>query len=217
MAAQDWPPRLDNGAQAAVLQLACDWALANGLVLRPPTASSPPAAAAAAAAAGTGTGAAYAAPGQSVIHAPYALYPSAFPRNLFEQAVRLQPAYNRLYADVTVDDRFLEQVIGGAVSKVDEFQGRLYEIWKQVKQEGIRQVCLFPRPPAPMAPSAGLPTSSTDSGVPCGSLTAPRPGTVPVRLPRARTRRSAARRPFDQAGRIQHHLGFVRSALDSRW
>ncbi|GAA5873466.1 hypothetical protein JCM3774_002425 [Rhodotorula dairenensis] len=131
MAAQDWPPRLDDGAQAAVLELACDWALSNGLVLRPPTAASSPSSSLPAGA--------YTAPGQSVIHAPYALYPSAFPRRLFEQAIRLQSAYNRLYADVTVDDRFLEQVIGGAVSKVDEFQGRLYEIWKQVKQEGIRQ------------------------------------------------------------------------------
>ncbi|GAA5977581.1 hypothetical protein JCM10908_005028 [Rhodotorula pacifica] len=125
MSAPEWPPRLDEGAQAAVLELACDWALSHGLVLRPPTTSAP--------------ACDYTQPGQSVIHAPYALYPSAFPRKLFEQAIELQEKYNRLYADVTVHDQFLEHVIGGAVSKVDEFQGRLYEIWKQVKKEGIRQ------------------------------------------------------------------------------
>ena len=125
-AAQEWPPKQGD---EAVLELASDWALSNGLVLRPPTSST--------------DDAAYTRPGQSVIHAPYALYPSAFPRKLFQQAIDLQAAYNRLYADVTVDDAFLDQVIGGAVSKVDEFQGRLYDIWKQVKKEGIRQV----RPP----------------------------------------------------------------------
>ncbi|GAA5959576.1 hypothetical protein JCM8115_003757 [Rhodotorula mucilaginosa] len=121
-AAQEWPPKQGD---EAVLELASDWALSNGLVLRPPTSST--------------DDAAYTRPGQSVIHAPYALYPSAFPRKLFQQAIDLQAAYNRLYADVTVDDAFLDQVIGGAVSKVDEFQGRLYDIWKQVKKEGIRQ------------------------------------------------------------------------------
>ncbi|POY70883.1 putative Glutathione synthase [Rhodotorula taiwanensis] len=126
MASQDWPPQSGEAAQAAVLDLACDWALANGLVLRPQTGS--PAA--------TTLGSK---PGQLAIHAPFALYPSAFPRRLFQQALALQPVYNQLYADVTVDDRFLEHVIGGAVSKVDEFQGRLYEIWKQVKREGIMQ------------------------------------------------------------------------------
>lgn len=121
-AAQEWPPKLGD---QAVLELASDWALSSGLVLRPPTSS---------------TDAAYTRPGQSVIHAPYALYPSAFPRKLFQQAMDLQAVYNRLYADVTVDDAFLDKVIGGAVSKVDEFQGRLYDIWKQVKKEGICQV-----------------------------------------------------------------------------
>ncbi|GJN92840.1 hypothetical protein Rhopal_005878-T1 [Rhodotorula paludigena] len=122
MAAADWPLQLVQQDEQLVLDLASDYALGNGLVLRP-LPSSPGAAPSL----------------TSAIHAPYSLYPSAFPRHLFEQARELQPAYNELYARVTADDRFLDRVVGGAVSKVDEFQGRLYEIYKQVQAEGIKQ------------------------------------------------------------------------------
>lgn len=202
MASQDWPPQSGEAAQAAVLDLACDWALANGLVLRPQTGS--PAA--------TTLGSK---PGQLAIHAPFALYPSAFPRRLFQQALALQPVYNQLYADVTVDDRFLEHVIGGAVSKVDEFQGRLYEMWKQVKREGIRQVR---RPAAPTS-------SRLDGAISACPLTlracdrvatASLARTLQIRLPRPCADRSAGRTALDQAGRVQHHLGIVCRPVNSR-
>lgn len=118
-----WPPHPSPADQAALLHLANDFALSTGLVLRPalePTQSSPSL--------------------TSVIHAPYSLYPSPFPRHLFEQAKELQPLYNALYAHAAVDDTFLREVVGGAVSKVDEFQGELYRIWEEVKREGVRQV-----------------------------------------------------------------------------
>lgn len=123
MSVKDWPPQLDEAHEQALLDLASDYSLAHGLVLRPvPASPSAPLSL------------------TSGIHAPYSLYPSALPRHLFEQALELQPAYNELYARVTADDAFLERVVGGAVSKVDEFQGRLYELWKAVKAEGIKQV-----------------------------------------------------------------------------
>ncbi|BGP26227.1 Glutathione synthetase [Rhodotorula toruloides] len=114
MAGSAWPPELSSAHEQHLLDHAADWALAHGLVLRH---------------ASTTAG----------IHAPYSLFPSPFPRNLFDETKRLQPLYNDLYARITADDAFLEQVVGGAVSKVDEFQGRLYKIWKQVKNEGIKQ------------------------------------------------------------------------------
>ncbi|KPV72466.1 uncharacterized protein RHOBADRAFT_18343 [Rhodotorula graminis WP1] len=122
MSAHDWPPQLDAAQEQALLDLASDYALAHGLVLRP-VASSP------SSPLSLTTG----------IHAPYSLYPSQLPSHLFAQALALQPTYNELYARVTADDAFLERVVGGAVSKVDEFQGRLYELWKTVKAEGIKQ------------------------------------------------------------------------------
>ena len=118
-----WPPHQSPADEAALLHLATDYALSHGLVLRPPIEPG------------------HSEPSQTaVIHAPFSLYPSTFPKHLFEQAKHLQPLYNALYAHATVDDSFLREVVGGAVSKVDEFQGELYRIWEQVKKEGVRQV-----------------------------------------------------------------------------
>ncbi|GAA5886687.1 hypothetical protein JCM6882_005857 [Rhodosporidiobolus microsporus] len=124
MDAPAWPPSLSPSDQHTLLDLASDYALSHGLVVRPfPSDPADPSSIS----------------HTSAIHAPYALYPSPFPRDLFDQARELQPLYNELYARVTGDDEFLEEVVGGAVAKVDEFQGRLYEIWKAVKKEGVRQ------------------------------------------------------------------------------
>ncbi|GAA5900487.1 hypothetical protein JCM5296_001560 [Sporobolomyces johnsonii] len=120
--ASDWPPTLSPEHEQALLALASDYSLSHGLVLRP--LPSP---------------ADHAISQTSAIHAPYSLFPSPFPARLFQQARDLQPLYNQLYAAITANDPFLEEVVGGAVAKVDEFQGRLYDIWKTVKQEGIRQ------------------------------------------------------------------------------
>lgn len=114
----EWPPATSTGAETALAALAADWALSHGLVWR----SAEPGA--------VGT----------AVHAPFALYPSPFPRGLFDQALALQTAYNELYARITLDDAFLERVIGGAVVQVDDFQKGLYEIWQTVRREGIVQV-----------------------------------------------------------------------------
>ncbi|GAA6030198.1 hypothetical protein JCM8097_008983 [Rhodosporidiobolus ruineniae] len=119
-----WPPELASEPHHDLLARASDYALATGLVVRPfPSDPSDPSSIKT----------------TEAIHAPYALWPSPFPRDLFSSALDLQPLYNQLYAKVTADDAFLDEVVGKAVSKVDEFQGRLYEIWKTVKKEGLAQ------------------------------------------------------------------------------
>ncbi|KAI5476977.1 glutathione synthetase [Pseudohyphozyma bogoriensis] len=116
-----WPPTLTPEQEAELLASASDYSLAHSLVYRPvAVAPSPPST-------------------TTTIHAPYSLFPSPFPAHLFAQARELQPLYNQLYANITVDDSFLEEVVGGAVSKVDEFQGKLYELWLKVREEGIKQ------------------------------------------------------------------------------
>lgn len=97
--------------------------MGNALVLRPPApqGSSTP-------------------PTTSVIHGPFALYPTPFPRALFEQAIRLQEPYGALYAHISCDEAFLRKVIGQAVARVDNFQGRLWSLWEEVTKEGISQV-----------------------------------------------------------------------------
>ncbi|GAA5998818.1 hypothetical protein JCM5350_006636 [Sporobolomyces pararoseus] len=115
---EDYPPSslLTEEEEATLLGLASDYSLSTGLVLRPLSLST-----------------------TTSIHAPYSLYPSPFPKKLFEKAKSLQQSYNKLYSKITTDDEFLETVIGGNVIKVDDFTRKLYEIWKTVKREGIKQ------------------------------------------------------------------------------
>lgn len=78
----------------------------------------------------------------SAIHAPLAIFPTSFPRSKFLLAQKLQPLYNILYARITTDEKFLDKVMGGVdgVGKVDQFTGKLWKCWKQLRDEGIRQV-----------------------------------------------------------------------------
>ncbi|KAK4046683.1 Glutathione synthetase [Microbotryomycetes sp. JL201] len=117
-----WPPTLSADSLNSLLELATDYAIANGVVYRPPAearASSPST--------------------TSAIHAPYSLLPSPFPQQLYNRALELQPLYNALYAHVTVADDFLKTVVGQTVARVDDFQRRLYQIWTQVVHDGIKQ------------------------------------------------------------------------------
>lgn len=80
-----------------------------------------------------------------VTHAPISLFPSLFPRHLFELARRLQPTYHVLYARVAQDVEFLDRVMGAeeGVGKVDDFTGQLWKGWKQLRDEGMVQVRLM--------------------------------------------------------------------------
>jgi hypothetical protein len=119
----NWPPSTTEQEQATLLHQARDWALSHSLVYRP--------------ALSTNDNAFH----TSVIHAPFALFPTPFPRQLFDLAIDIQQTYSELYARISTDFDFLEQVVGGNVSKVDAFQGELWKIAKAVREEGIVQVC----------------------------------------------------------------------------
>lgn len=119
----DWPPEINEQDQASLLHTARDWALSHALVYRPAL-----------------TEESSSSFETSVIHAPFALYPSPFPRQLFDLATDIQITYSELYARISTDFDFLEQVIGGNVSKVDAFQGELWKIAKAVREEGLVQV-----------------------------------------------------------------------------
>lgn len=127
----EWPPSTASEQEAAdLLHAARDWALSHALVYRPPLQDS------------NHTSVDSDTPFHtSVIHAPFALYPSPFPRQLFDLAIDIQTTYSELYARISTDFDFLEQVIGGNVSKVDSFQGELWKIAKAVREEGLVQVC----------------------------------------------------------------------------
>lgn len=112
----NWPPQYTSEQEAQLLEDACAWSLGHGLAFKPTSLES-----------------------TQVVHGPFALYPTAFPRSCFNQAQALQTAYNALYARIASDQDFLDKVVGGTVAKVDAFQGGLYSIWKQVRTQGIKQ------------------------------------------------------------------------------
>ena len=121
----NWPPILPEEQLNYLTFQATTYALACGLLYLPPTNGQPlpptPA---------------------SAIHAPFALFPTPFPKALFERAQRLQYIYNVLYARVASDDAFLDEILSAvtAVGRVDQFVGSLWRIWKDLRDDGLPQV-----------------------------------------------------------------------------
>lgn len=70
--------------------------------------------------------------------APFALLPSPFPREIFEQAVNVQEAMSLLYFRISWDYEFLLRAHSEVV-KTDQFTRHLVNILKAVHDEGIRQ------------------------------------------------------------------------------
>lgn len=108
-----WPPTLSDEQLSLLQRKAATWALAHGLLYLPPGFS----------------------PSQmpeSAIHAPFALLPSPFPRQLFRQAQRIQSIYNVLYARIAMDWTFLDRVMGD-VGTVDDFVGKLWRGWTELR------------------------------------------------------------------------------------
>ncbi|EPQ27226.1 uncharacterized protein PFL1_05149 [Pseudozyma flocculosa PF-1] len=131
-----WPPSSLTVQQIGHLaHLATDYALANGIVYRPlpPPASSSPSSSSSSTDAPAPTP-----PYDSVIHAPFSLVPSPFPRPLFDYAQSLQPTYDVLYASLASSPDFLKRVVGGSVSKVDSFQASLWKIYQHLQNPDRR-------------------------------------------------------------------------------
>jgi hypothetical protein len=119
----DWPPTVTKDQLEALTLYATTYAFSNGLLYLPPIQPQPPVP-------------------TSAIHAPLSLFPSPFPRKLFELAQRIQRTYNVLYARIAMDEEFLDNVMGAdyGVGKVDDFIGQLWTGWKHLRDEGLIQV-----------------------------------------------------------------------------
>ena len=119
-----WPPSLSPVQLEALTLYATTYAICHGLLYLPPAERQPTIP-------------------NAAIHAPVSLFPSPFPRKLFDLALRLQKIFNVLYARIAMDDEFLDQVMGAetGVGKVDDFIGQLWTGWKQLREEGLVQVC----------------------------------------------------------------------------
>lgn len=85
-----YPPKLDQKELSELMVVAIDWALAHGLVVRPPQSNSNNA---------------------TVTHAPFALYPTPFPRAEFNQAKKLQQPWNTLIHKMSQDESLISETM----------------------------------------------------------------------------------------------------------
>jgi glutathione synthase len=122
-----WPPELPQDELQELADQAVLYALSHGLMFLPPSSTIRTRAPAIAQ------------------HAPFSLFPSLYPRRLFNLAKKLQHTYNVLYARIAMDAVFLDGIMGEetGVGRVDPFMGRLWRVWKDHREEGIVQVRLW--------------------------------------------------------------------------
>jgi hypothetical protein len=92
--AGSYPPNLSKEDLHALRDTAIDYALANGLVVRP-----------------TIDKQVHFANNAAVTHAPISLFPTPFRRAEFEKAKRLQPIWNELIHKLSQDDAFLNEIM----------------------------------------------------------------------------------------------------------
>lgn len=64
--------------------------------------------------------------------APMSLLPNAYPKETFEQAVNVAPAFNELVDRVSRDATLLEETLGGGVSTMDPYTAKILQLYKQV-------------------------------------------------------------------------------------
>jgi len=67
--------------------------------------------------------------------APFVLFPTPFPRQEYEKAIKLQPILNILYHKIAHDYEFLKNCLELTV-QADSFTARLWDIYETVRDEG---------------------------------------------------------------------------------
>ncbi|XP_007906850.1 glutathione synthetase isoform X2 [Callorhinchus milii] len=75
---------------------------------------------------------------EMINYAPFSLFPSPVPENLFKEAMDVQKDFNLLIDRVSQDQEFLTKALESTI-RVDDFTAHLFEIYKSVRDEGIRQ------------------------------------------------------------------------------
>jgi glutathione synthase len=90
---QNYPPTLSDEQRSSASAFVKNWTAEHGLLVRPSTAQ---------------VSAETNPHGVLATNAPVSLFPSPFPRKLFEQAQSLQTVYNELYAAIACNEVFLE-------------------------------------------------------------------------------------------------------------
>lgn len=89
-----YPPKATEKELSETIIVAIDWALAHGLVVRPSLDKQ-----------------GIFANNAAVTHAPFALYPTPFPRKEFEQAKKLQQPWNTLIHKMSNDQDLISETM----------------------------------------------------------------------------------------------------------
>ncbi|KAJ6107403.1 hypothetical protein N7523_008726 [Penicillium sp. IBT 18751x] len=119
----NYPPSLSLAQQEYLVTATKDWAIQNGLTVRPNPAMLPEGAD----------------PNRVLAtNAPVTLFPSPFPRACFEEAQALQTVYNELYAAITCNEEWLGKIIEELID-VDDFVANLWKTHLAVQEEGYAQ------------------------------------------------------------------------------
>ena len=124
---KQWPPSLPVKEQTDLLTRAMDYLPFHGALMRPAVGqiTTRPADA-------TGNALLDMSDTAFVMHAPFALFPSPFPRDAFNLSLQLQPLFNRLVHAVSQDQAFLHRVFA-PIAPVDPFTGALYRLWSEMR------------------------------------------------------------------------------------
>lgn len=76
-----------------------------------------------------------------VAHMPLTLFPSPFPKRLYQECLDIQPTINKLMLKIASDNTFIEESLS-SIKSVDEFTRNLLDINHKVQKEGICQPIL---------------------------------------------------------------------------
>jgi len=113
-----YPPSLDEPSLSFLLSSLTDYCLSHGITVRPSVPSEE---------------------NHLASHAPVTLFPSLFPFKAWEQALAVQTKYNLVYAKIANDEEWLGKIMDDLV-EVDDFVRQLWELYKDIKREGVVQV-----------------------------------------------------------------------------
>ncbi|OKL64527.1 hypothetical protein UA08_00202 [Talaromyces atroroseus] len=118
-----YPPKLSPAQEQFLVSTIKDWTIEHGLTVRPPV---------------TFVSQEAVSKGVLATNAPVTLFPSPFPKACFEEARAAQKVYNELYARITMDEKWLGEVIEELID-VDDFVAELWKVHLAVQKQGYVQ------------------------------------------------------------------------------
>ncbi|EOQ99321.1 Glutathione synthetase [Wallemia ichthyophaga EXF-994] len=113
----EFPPKIEQEYQKELIDNVRGFCLGNGLVLLPPVMEGEDKVRS-----------------NTCIQAPVSLFPTPFPKKLFNQANSVGLTFNELYANIARDVEFIDEILS-EISPFDKFQASLWNLWKEIRSE----------------------------------------------------------------------------------